>query len=485
MLRKQIVIFLIIISATSPCFAADYIYISKHNAGLLRIDMDTRTSATVSGASQYPYGSSFNRDGSELLLASWEGSIMAQRFATSNLELLQSYSHAFTVGDIEVNSDENRYYFSNWDGDKVRVFTGSNQLVSDITIAKPRFLQMSPSRRLLFAFCDPGYDDIVAVIDTETNTVVNTTGDTNLDWMQASVGFNNDESKYYIASENGARDTHSIAVYNSSTHKKIKDIDLTFLGVSGVNGSIHTRSFALGPNGRYLYMAGGQYSAEFCLFGCTPEKFNFIILDTATDTVQYLKVLDNARFLFLSADGQSLYAGSDTQVLEIDVDDPTNILNTFTIPAGFQTYEYANHFRSYTGANSNNLASIYQLLLLNDNNTIDAECDLGTGVGCDALDGLSGDMFAVRFSNGQYYLEAFITDANQAIESAYINLPGGDTSPLTYGLHSTKPNDWWTDPNIYLGTSPTFPQAWDGIIIMKNGNRYKISKTITDWEWAQ
>lgn len=347
-LNKILYCILFVILAAAPCGAADYIYISAHGAGLLRFDMDTGTSSTVSGASQYAYGSSFNPDGSQLLLASSEGTVMAQRFDTSDMSILATYAHEFTLDDIETNMDESRYYVSNWDGDKVRVFNSGLSLITDITVSRPRFLQMSPSRTLLFAFCDPDYDNLVSVIDTSTNTVVNTTDDTNLYWAQGSVGFNSDESKYYIGWMNGARTETSLLVYNASTHALIKEIPLTYLGISGTQGSIHTRSFALGPNGRYLYMAGGQYGAEYCFFTCTPEVFNFIVLDTTTDDVQYYNVLDNARFLFLSADGQSLYVGSDTQILEVDVDSPTTVLNTYDIPDAFQTFAYASHYRDAT-----------------------------------------------------------------------------------------------------------------------------------------
>lgn len=476
---------LFLLFLTAPCSATDYIYITKHGTGLLRVDMDGLSSTVVSGATSYAQGTSINADGSQVLIGTGEGTVMAQRFATSDLSLLASYPMQFSVYDLVCNTAQTRYYFADRSNDRIRVFDADFTLVTDISVASPTFLQMSPSRKLLFAFRDPGYDKLVSVIDTSTNAVVYTTADTNLDWNQNTVGFNNNETRYYIWRMNGARDTNTIEVHDATTHATLKVIDVPFIGV-GNNAAVHVRAFAPAPDGRHIYIAGGRYSEEYCLFSCTPEKFNFVVLDTASDTIQYLKVVDDARFLFLSDDGNSLYIGTNTQIVKVNANDPTIVLSTFTLPTTFQTFSDASHRSSYTTSTAN-LTPMLQLLLLSGDGDIEftSECDMDTGSGCNDLENLEGDIFAVRFGNGQYYIESFFSDPNGDVQSAYLNNPDGSSTTLTLGLYPSKPAEWWSNPNYYIGANPSFPQTWTGVITLKNGKKYKITKVVSNWEWAQ
>ncbi len=138
-------------------------------------------------------------------------------------------------------------------------------------------------------------------------------------------------------------------------------------------------------------------------------------------------------------------------------------------------------------SSSAGLVAVNSLLLLGEE--FDGTCDLGTGDGCDSLCVEGGDMFIVRFDNDpdQYWLEAEIDDAAEAVASATVDKPGGGTVSMTYEMY--RADEWFTDPNIYLGTDPsyptTLPQTFYGTVQCKDGSKYRVKKTISTWMWAE
>ena len=99
----------------------------------------------------------------------------------------------------------------------------------------------------------------------------------------------------------------------------------------------------------------------------------------------------------------------------------------------------------------------------------------------------SVDVWCVRVPDGSYYVDAIIEDPSAIVESAYIS---GDfisgTSPLTCNPYGFTPGEWWTDPAIFIsqGTEPEFPLDYTVHINFKDESSQDVSKTVTDWEWA-
>jgi len=62
-------------------------------------------------------------------------------------------------------------------------------------------------------------------------------------------------------------------------------------------------------------------------------------------------------------------------------------------------------------------------------------------------------------------------------------------SPIsyTYNLYSNKPNEWWTNPNVYMSTGapPSFPLNYTATINFKDGSSEVVSWDINGWETAE
>jgi hypothetical protein len=99
------------------------------------------------------------------------------------------------------------------------------------------------------------------------------------------------------------------------------------------------------------------------------------------------------------------------------------------------------------------------------------------------------DAFCVYFpNNSQYYVESTFTDLNAIVSSATIT-GSNIVNPVSYSynLYQNKPNQWWTNPNIYIstGTVPSFPLSYSINFNFKDGTSQTISKSMTTWETAQ
>ncbi|MGE4554133.1 MAG: hypothetical protein AB7D57_13565, partial [Desulfovibrionaceae bacterium] len=240
---------------------------------------------------------------------------------------------------------------------------------------------------------------------------------------------------------------------------------------------------ALGDDGRVYWAAnkGGESEDRVICFDTTTglQWYTYVGDSDGADLTSVVMAPNGALYVSDSDGGESyLYKILTDATAPLDSDWPMRLQNP-----GQTACADSGRYRS------GNAQSAIQLLLLSNEDEYAGTCDLGTGSGCDALGLEDGDMFIVRFNKDvdEYYLESYITDPSELVASATVDKPSGGTVPMTYELY--RADEWFTNPNIYLGTDPTYaatlPQTFTGTVTMKDGKRYKIQKTISTWQWAE
>jgi peptidoglycan/xylan/chitin deacetylase (PgdA/CDA1 family) len=86
----------------------------------------------------------------------------------------------------------------------------------------------------------------------------------------------------------------------------------------------------------------------------------------------------------------------------------------------------------------------------------------------------------------QYLVEAFVEDESREFETVQVSGTSGSTL-LAFNIYGDHPNEWWSNPNIFVGTEenpPHFPQHYTMTIVTFSGQTASLSKTVTVWEWA-
>jgi len=100
----------------------------------------------------------------------------------------------------------------------------------------------------------------------------------------------------------------------------------------------------------------------------------------------------------------------------------------------------------------------------------------------------SVSVFCVRFPDDSYVVEANVYDPDHDLDS--VEISGSqieDTSPLLYDIYPEHPGEWWTNPNIFIcqGVEPDFPLNYTVHLHVAGADSEDVTRTVTDWEWAQ